>query len=116
MNLPPVVFSSLTIQDVKSLANRIEYRTSNMVSVEPVCAECKNKVIDCYNTYQLPEDNIKCWDTVGMYVRTRIGRVVSVSSFKAVQNLDSKCLQLMHGDKPVRIYKGPTILRVVRST
>lgn len=58
-------FCRITVDDLNAIANRIEMRTSNMVSVEPICADCKQDVIDCYNNTQLPSDIIKCWDTVG---------------------------------------------------
>ncbi|XP_026729795.1 uncharacterized protein LOC113495322 [Trichoplusia ni] len=57
----------ITVDDLNAIANRIEMRTSNMVSVEPICADCKQDVIDCYNNTQLPSDIIKCWDTVGAF-------------------------------------------------
>lgn len=55
----------LTVEDIKATAARIELRTVNMVSPEPVCEECKDQVIDCYVSSQTPADVIKCWDTVG---------------------------------------------------
>ncbi|CAK1552480.1 unnamed protein product [Leptosia nina] len=57
----------LTVDEVKALTNRIEMRTANMVSVEPVCAECKQLVIDCYNSADSPSDVVKCWDAVGAF-------------------------------------------------
>ncbi|CAH0749949.1 unnamed protein product [Diatraea saccharalis] len=38
----------LTVNNIKATAARIEMRTANMVSPEPVCEDCKEKVIDCY--------------------------------------------------------------------
>ncbi|KAM3961875.1 uncharacterized protein ACR2FA_003960 [Aphomia sociella] len=58
----------LTVEDLKATATRIELRTAKMVSVEPVCSDCKEQVIECYNT-ESPEDTIKCWDTVGAFTR-----------------------------------------------
>ncbi|KOB72326.1 Coiled-coil-helix-coiled-coil-helix domain-containing protein 6-like protein [Operophtera brumata] len=57
--------TGLTVQGLNSLAARIDLRTANMVSVEPVCAGSMQDVIDCYNNHQLPEENIRCWETVG---------------------------------------------------
>ncbi|XP_053602175.1 uncharacterized protein LOC128670498 [Plodia interpunctella] len=57
----------LTVEDLRATARRIELRTANMVSTEPVCAEYQDKVIDCYNTFDGPQRVVKCWDTVGAF-------------------------------------------------
>ncbi|KAL0840735.1 hypothetical protein ABMA28_015923 [Loxostege sticticalis] len=59
----------LTVGDIKATAARIEMRTANMVSPEPVCEECKEQVIDCYVSSETPSDIIKCWDTVGDFTK-----------------------------------------------
>ncbi|KAL0892528.1 hypothetical protein ABMA27_015629 [Loxostege sticticalis] len=61
--------SLLTVGDIKATAARIEMRTANMVSPEPVCEECKEQVIDCYVSSETPSDIIKCWDTVGDFTK-----------------------------------------------
>lgn len=60
-----VFYCSLTVDEVEALTNRIEMRTSNMVSIEPVCADCKASVIACYDGARAPADVVKCWDAVG---------------------------------------------------
>ncbi|XP_022112921.1 uncharacterized protein LOC110991748 [Pieris rapae] len=57
----------LTVDEVKAMTNRIEMRTSNMVSVEPVCADYKQIVIDCYNSTRTPSEAVECWDAVGAF-------------------------------------------------
>ncbi|XP_038210696.1 uncharacterized protein LOC119831432 [Zerene cesonia] len=59
----------LTVDEVNALTNRIEMRTSNMVSVEPVCADCKATVIECYNSAREPSDVVKCWDAIGAFTQ-----------------------------------------------
>ncbi|CAG4936576.1 unnamed protein product [Colias eurytheme] len=59
----------LTVDEVNALTSRIEMRTSNMVSVEPVCADCKATVIDCYNSAREPDDVVKCWDAIGAFTQ-----------------------------------------------
>ncbi|CAG5042695.1 unnamed protein product [Parnassius apollo] len=54
----------LTVEDLNETAARIELRTANMVCVEPVCAECKQRVIDCYDSGPHTE-SLVCWDAVG---------------------------------------------------
>lgn len=55
---------SITVDNMNALVNRVEVRTANMVSVEPVCADIKKKLIDCYDN-ATNDDVIKCWDTIG---------------------------------------------------
>ncbi|PZC83926.1 hypothetical protein B5X24_HaOG206675 [Helicoverpa armigera] len=59
----------ITLEDLNAIANRIDMRTANMVSVEPVCAECKQRVIDCYNENKNGADVFKCWETVGAFTK-----------------------------------------------
>ncbi|XP_059061388.1 uncharacterized protein LOC131854307 [Achroia grisella] len=58
----------LTVEDLNATATRIELRTANMLSVVPVCADCKEQVIECYNN-ESPTDTIKCWETVGAFTK-----------------------------------------------
>ncbi|KAI8428797.1 hypothetical protein MSG28_007469 [Choristoneura fumiferana] len=57
--------SKITVDDLNSLARRIEMRTANMIALDPVCAESKQKVIDCYNERDAVADVVKCWNTIG---------------------------------------------------
>ncbi|XP_013196709.2 uncharacterized protein LOC106139759 [Amyelois transitella] len=57
----------LTMEDLRATARRIEIRTANMISVEPVCADCHDKVIECYKNVNGREHFVKCWDTVGAF-------------------------------------------------
>ncbi|KAH9630021.1 hypothetical protein HF086_012582 [Spodoptera exigua] len=41
--------TGITVEDLNALAARIDIRTSNMASMEPVCADCKERVIECYD-------------------------------------------------------------------
>ncbi|KAJ0180152.1 hypothetical protein K1T71_004743 [Dendrolimus kikuchii] len=59
----------LTIEDLHAISTRIELRTANMISPEPVCAECKEKVIECYNSSMSPARIVNCWDTVGDFTK-----------------------------------------------
>ncbi|XP_075970154.1 uncharacterized protein LOC142972763 [Anticarsia gemmatalis] len=59
----------ITVEDINAMATRIDIRTSNMVSVDPVCAECTEKVIKCYNDNKSMSDTFKCWDTVGEFTK-----------------------------------------------
>ncbi|XP_028174386.1 uncharacterized protein LOC135071298 [Ostrinia nubilalis] len=59
----------ITVEDINATAARIELRTANMVSPEPVCEECKEQVIDCYIAAERPSDIIRCWDTVGAFTK-----------------------------------------------
>ncbi|XP_049702818.1 uncharacterized protein LOC126055924 [Helicoverpa armigera] len=61
--------TGITLEDLNAIANRIDMRTANMVSVEPVCAECKQRVIDCYNENKNGADVFKCWETVGAFTK-----------------------------------------------
>ncbi|XP_072940446.1 uncharacterized protein [Epargyreus clarus] len=61
--------SGLTVEDLNALAARIELRTANMISVDPVCAECKERIIDCYNNTGTPADTVKCWETIGAFTQ-----------------------------------------------
>ncbi|XP_068630618.1 uncharacterized protein [Battus philenor] len=54
----------ITVDDLKETAARIELRTANMVSVEPVCAHCKQSVIDCYDA---AGGGLACADAVGAF-------------------------------------------------
>ncbi|XP_032511372.1 uncharacterized protein LOC116765858 isoform X1 [Danaus plexippus] len=56
----------ITVDNMNALVNRVEVRTANMVSVEPVCADIKKKLIDCYDN-ATNDDVIKCWDTIGAF-------------------------------------------------
>ncbi|KAG6453528.1 uncharacterized protein LOC115445657 [Manduca sexta] len=58
----------LTVEDLNAIAKRIELRTSNMVSIEPVCAECKQRVIDCYNRERI-DNAVRCSDSVGAFTK-----------------------------------------------
>ncbi|CAK1603795.1 unnamed protein product [Parnassius mnemosyne] len=58
----------LTVEDLNETAARIELRTANMVGVEPVCAECKQRVIDCYDSGSHTE-SLVCWDAVGEFTK-----------------------------------------------
>ncbi|KAJ8732313.1 hypothetical protein PYW08_015043 [Mythimna loreyi] len=61
--------TGITINDLSAIAARIDMRTSNMVSVDPICEECKQKVIQCYDDAKLGADIVKCWDTVGAFTK-----------------------------------------------
>ncbi|RVE40246.1 hypothetical protein evm_015104, partial [Chilo suppressalis] len=56
--------SGLTVSNMKATAARVEMRTANMGTPEPVCEECKEQVIDCYASADTPSDVVKCWDTI----------------------------------------------------
>ncbi|XP_052752567.1 uncharacterized protein LOC113512229 [Galleria mellonella] len=58
----------LTVEDLNATAARIELRTANMGGVDPVCADSKHQVIECYKN-ESPADVIKCWDTVGAFTK-----------------------------------------------
>ncbi|KAF9422804.1 hypothetical protein HW555_001588, partial [Spodoptera exigua] len=55
--------TGITVEDLNALAARIDIRTSNMASMEPVCADCKERVIECYDASRRGSDIIKCWET-----------------------------------------------------
>ncbi|CAB3227997.1 unnamed protein product [Arctia plantaginis] len=59
----------ITMDDLNAMANRIELRTSNMVSVEPVCVDFKKKIIECYNENEPVSETVKCWDAVGDFTK-----------------------------------------------
>ncbi|KAF9796127.1 hypothetical protein SFRURICE_013591 [Spodoptera frugiperda] len=61
--------TGITVEDLSALAARIDIRTSNMVSVEPICADCKQRVIECYDASKTGSDIIKCWETVGAFTK-----------------------------------------------
>ncbi|KPI98144.1 hypothetical protein RR46_11265 [Papilio xuthus] len=56
----------ITVEDLNATAARIELRTGNMVSVAPVCAHCKQGVIECYARADRPgAHRLDCADAVG---------------------------------------------------
>ncbi|XP_049865878.1 uncharacterized protein LOC126366715 [Pectinophora gossypiella] len=61
--------TGLTMDEVKATAKRVEMRTSNLSSVEPVCAEYADRVIECYLNSPKPQDASQCWDTVANFSR-----------------------------------------------
>ncbi|CAH2074967.1 unnamed protein product, partial [Iphiclides podalirius] len=58
----------ITVDDLRETAARIELRTANMVSVAPVCADCKQRVIDCYERYP-NEQRLQCSEVVAAFSR-----------------------------------------------
>ncbi|XP_013174631.1 PREDICTED: uncharacterized protein LOC106123040, partial [Papilio xuthus] len=55
----------ITVEDLNATAARIELRTGNMVSVAPVCAHCKQGVIECYARADRPgAHRLDCADAV----------------------------------------------------
>ncbi|KAJ8732454.1 hypothetical protein PYW07_015053 [Mythimna separata] len=64
-----VQLGRITVNDLSAIAARIDMRTSKMVSVDPICGDCKQKVIQCYDEAQYGSDIIKCWDTVGDFTK-----------------------------------------------
>ncbi|XP_028040213.1 uncharacterized protein LOC114250509 [Bombyx mandarina] len=57
----------LTVEDLNALVNRIERLTANIVDSEPICVDCKAKLLQCYNSGNT--DTIKCWDAVGDFAK-----------------------------------------------
>ncbi|KAL4704981.1 hypothetical protein ACJJTC_005467 [Scirpophaga incertulas] len=55
----------ITEDDLRATIDSIELRTANMVSPEPVCGECSDRVINCYLESETPADIVHCCDTVG---------------------------------------------------
>ncbi|CAH2233105.1 jg13970 [Pararge aegeria aegeria] len=55
----------LTVRELNAVLKRVELRTTNMVNVDPVCADIKRKIIDCYDSTSTPAQVAHCWDTIG---------------------------------------------------
>ncbi|XP_063378810.1 uncharacterized protein LOC134665766 isoform X1 [Cydia fagiglandana] len=59
--------SKITVDDINSLVRRIEMRSSNMPSMEPVCPDYQQRIIDCYNEGEAGGDVVQCWNTIGEF-------------------------------------------------
>ncbi|XP_047986358.1 MICOS complex subunit mic25a-like [Leguminivora glycinivorella] len=59
--------SKITVDDINSLVRRIEMRSSNLPSVDPVCPDYQQRIIDCYNEGEEGGDVVRCWNTIGEF-------------------------------------------------
>ncbi|XP_063532106.1 uncharacterized protein LOC134742853 [Cydia strobilella] len=59
--------SKITVDDINSLVRRIEMRSSNLPSLEPVCPDYQQRIIDCYNEGEEGGDVVQCWNTIGEF-------------------------------------------------
>ncbi|KAG7299325.1 hypothetical protein JYU34_016248 [Plutella xylostella] len=57
----------LTIQNLSTIAGRIDARTAHMRQLQPVCPGCKEAVLECYENAQSDGDYLKCYDVVASF-------------------------------------------------
>ncbi|KAI5631278.1 hypothetical protein NE865_16008 [Phthorimaea operculella] len=59
----------LTVENVNAAARRVELRSTNLPKVDPVCQDCADRLIECYESCDRATNAAKCNDVVAAFAK-----------------------------------------------